>query len=66
VLVVEHEPEMMLSSDKIIDIGPGAGELGGEVVFQGTAAELISSGAITDGQSTCAAKSKSNRRRIAG
>src|SRR5882724_5597011 len=44
VLVVEHEPEMMLSSDKIIDIGPGAGELGGEVVFQGTAAELIHRG----------------------
>src|SRR6185369_10376530 len=31
VLVVEHEPEMMMSSDKVIDIGPGAGELGGEV-----------------------------------
>lgn len=44
VLVVEHEPEMMMSSDKIIDIGPGAGELGGEVVFQGTTAELIQRG----------------------
>src|SRR6185369_5320988 len=44
VLVVEHEPEMMMSSDKVIDIGPGAGELGGEVVFQGTADELIHRG----------------------
>ncbi len=44
VLVVEHEPEMMLSSDKLIDIGPGAGELGGEVVFQGSADELIKKG----------------------
>src|SRR4029078_12766217 len=44
VLVVEHEPEMMMSSDKIIDIGPGAGELGGEVVFQGKTAELIQRG----------------------
>ena len=44
VLVVEHEPEMMLSSDKLIDIGPGAGELGGEVVFQGTTQEMIKRG----------------------
>src|SRR5678816_4399718 len=44
VLVVEHEPEMMLSSDKLIDIGPGAGELGGEVVFQGTTEEMTRRG----------------------
>jgi excinuclease ABC subunit A len=44
VLVVEHEPEMMMSSDKLIDIGPGAGELGGEVVFQGAASEIIRRG----------------------
>src|SRR5437868_3940773 len=42
VLVVEHEPEMMMAADKVIDIGPGAGELGGEVVFSGTPKELIS------------------------
>jgi excinuclease ABC subunit A len=48
VLVVEHEPEMMLAADKIIDIGPGAGELGGEVVFQGTTQQLISgNGSLT-------------------
>ena len=41
VLVVEHEPEMMMSADKIIDIGPGAGELGGEVVFTGTPREMV-------------------------
>jgi excinuclease ABC subunit A len=44
VLVVEHEPEMMMASDKLIDIGPGAGELGGEVVFQGTTQEMIERG----------------------
>jgi excinuclease ABC subunit A len=44
VLVVEHEPEMMFSSDKLIDIGPGAGELGGEVVFQGTNQEMTRRG----------------------
>jgi excinuclease ABC subunit A len=35
VLVVEHESEMMRSADYILDIGPGAGELGGEVVYEG-------------------------------
>jgi excinuclease ABC subunit A len=48
VLVVEHEPEMMIAADKIIDIGPGAGELGGEVVFQGTIEKLMNgSGSLT-------------------
>ncbi|MBI3650665.1 MAG: excinuclease ABC subunit UvrA [Acidobacteria bacterium] len=48
VLVVEHEPEMMIAADKIIDIGPGAGELGGEVVFQGTTQQLINgNGSLT-------------------
>ncbi|HVF89442.1 MAG TPA: excinuclease ABC subunit UvrA [Blastocatellia bacterium] len=44
VLVVEHEPEMMMAADRIIDIGPGAGELGGEVVFTGTPQEIVSRG----------------------
>jgi excinuclease ABC subunit A len=35
VLVVEHDPDMMMNSDQIIDMGPGAGMQGGEVVFQG-------------------------------
>jgi len=35
VLVVEHEAEMMRAADHVIDIGPGAGELGGQVVYQG-------------------------------
>ena len=42
VLVVEHEPSMMTAADKIIDIGPGAGELGGEVVFSGSPKEMLS------------------------
>jgi excinuclease ABC subunit A len=40
VLVVEHDEEIMRSADQIIDIGPLAGQLGGEVVFQGTHNEL--------------------------
>jgi excinuclease ABC subunit A len=44
VLVVEHEPEMILSADHLIDIGPGAGELGGEVVFSGPPDRLMKNG----------------------
>ena len=40
VLVVEHDEDTMLTADQIIDIGPGAGEKGGYVVAQGTAAEI--------------------------
>ena len=41
VLVVEHDEETMLAADQIIDIGPGAGEHGGIIVAQGTAAEIM-------------------------
>lgn len=40
-LVVEHDEETMLEADHIIDIGPGAGEGGGEIVAEGTAAEIM-------------------------
>ncbi|MDP4185593.1 MAG: excinuclease ABC subunit UvrA [Bacteroidota bacterium] len=40
VLVVEHDEEIMRAADEIIDIGPGAGQHGGEVVFQGTHQQL--------------------------
>src|SRR5262249_13787435 len=50
VLVVEHEPEMMLAADKVIDIGPGAGELGGEVVFSGSPKEMVESGQSLTGK----------------
>jgi excinuclease ABC subunit A len=40
VLVVEHDPEIMRSADHIVDLGPRAGEHGGEVVFQGSYADL--------------------------
>jgi len=39
-LVVEHDPQIMLEADRILDIGPGAGERGGEIVFFGTPAQL--------------------------
>ncbi len=40
-LVVEHDPQVMLAADRIIDIGPGPGEHGGRIVFQGTPAALM-------------------------
>ncbi len=40
VLVVEHDKDTMLEADEIIDLGPGAGEYGGEIVAQGTASSL--------------------------
>ena len=39
-LVVEHDPQIMLEADRIIDLGPGAGERGGKVVFYGTPREI--------------------------
>lgn len=40
VIVVEHDPEMITSSDYIIDMGPKAGEYGGEVIFSGSLSEI--------------------------
>lgn len=47
VLVVEHDRETMLHADHIVDLGPGAGIHGGEVVAQGTPAEVAESSSLT-------------------
>ncbi|HEX6222183.1 MAG TPA: excinuclease ABC subunit UvrA [Acidimicrobiia bacterium] len=47
VLVVEHEPETIEIADHIVDLGPGAGSGGGEVVFEGSVEELRVSGTLT-------------------
>lgn len=47
VIVVEHDEDMMRNADWIIDIGPRAGRKGGEVVFQGTPADLLKSDTLT-------------------
>ena len=47
VIVVEHDQDMMLNADYIVDIGPRAGRKGGEVVFQGTPAELLKADTLT-------------------
>jgi len=47
VLVVEHEPEAIDIADHVVDLGPGAGTAGGEVVFEGTIDGLRASGTLT-------------------
>ncbi len=47
VLVVEHKPEVIAIADHVVDLGPGAGAAGGEVVFEGAVEELRSSGTLT-------------------
>ncbi len=47
VLVVEHDEDMMLAADYVVDIGPGAGRKGGEVMFQGTPQQMLSSHTLT-------------------
>jgi excinuclease ABC subunit A len=47
VIVVEHDKDMMLDSDYIVDIGPKAGRKGGEVVYQGTVGNMLNHSTIT-------------------
>ena len=47
VIVVEHDKDIMLDADYIVDIGPKAGRKGGEVVFQGTPAEMLDTDTLT-------------------
>ncbi len=50
VIVVEHDPEAILAADHVIDMGPGAGDEGGEIVAQGTPQELARDGHSLTGQ----------------
>ncbi len=47
VLVVEHKPETIAIADHIVDLGPGAGSAGGEIVFEGSYDQLRKSGTVT-------------------
>ncbi|WP_370518467.1 ATP-binding cassette domain-containing protein [Nostocoides sp. HKS02] len=47
VLVVEHKPEAIAIAEHVVDLGPGAGSAGGEVMFEGTVAGLRASGTVT-------------------
>ncbi len=46
-VVVEHDPQVMVAADRIIDIGPGPGERGGRIVFDGTPAQLRAAPSLT-------------------
>lgn len=46
-VVVEHDPQVMVAADRIIDIGPGPGERGGQIVFDGTPAKLRTARTLT-------------------
>ncbi len=47
VVVVEHDKDMMLAADYVVDMGPKAGRLGGEVVFSGTPAQMLQTHTLT-------------------
>ena len=47
IIVVEHDEETIRTADYLIDLGPGAGEHGGEVIFQGTPSQLLADGAAS-------------------
>lgn len=47
VIVVEHDPQTILSADWVIDMGPGAGKYGGKIIFEGTPKQLLKSNTLT-------------------
>jgi len=47
VIVVEHDKDMMMAADYVVDLGPNAGRLGGEVVFSGTPEEMLQANTLT-------------------
>ncbi|WP_106401244.1 excinuclease ABC subunit UvrA [Actinocorallia populi] len=64
VLVVEHDPDVMREADAIIEIGPGAGEHGGELVFHGPFAELLTADTPTGRALTRVSSGESRRRPV--
>ncbi|MGB3289520.1 MAG: excinuclease ABC subunit UvrA, partial [Burkholderiaceae bacterium] len=46
-VVVEHDPQVMVAADRILDIGPGPGERGGQIIFDGTPAQLRQADTLT-------------------
>jgi excinuclease UvrABC ATPase subunit len=66
VLVVEHKPEAIEIADHVVDLGPGAGTAGGEVVFEGTVEGLRASGTLTGRHLSDRATLKPSVRRSSG
>ncbi len=63
VVVVEHDEAMIRCADHVIDMGPGAGRLGGEIVAQGTPESVINNPNSLTGQYLCGAKTFDSQRR---
>ncbi len=55
IVVVEHDADVMRAADHIIDMGPGAGELGGHIVFEGSYRKIMANGAARSPRNICAA-----------
>ena len=66
VLVVEHKPEVITIADHVVDLGPGAGTAGGEVVFEGTVEGLRASQTLTGRHLTDRASLKASVRKPTG
>ena len=66
VLVIEHKPDVISIADHVVDLGPGAGDDGGQVCFQGTVAELRSSDTLTGRHLAYRAALKAHPRKASG
>lgn len=66
VIVVEHDPQTMMASDWIVDIGPGAGKHGGKVMFEGTPQQMLKSHTLTGDYLSGRKKIESKEAKIVG
>jgi excinuclease UvrABC ATPase subunit len=66
VLVIEHKPEMIAIADHVVDLGPGAGTAGGQIVFEGSVDGLRASGTLTGRHLSDRASLKSSVRKPSG
>src|SRR5690606_34409589 len=66
VILVEHDPAMIRGADRVIELGPGAGEHGGRVVFDGTPGRLIESDTATGKALRARHEAGGERRRASG
>ena len=67
IVVVEHDPDVMRAADHIVDLGPGAGEHGGDIVFEGRCDQLLAGRQPTRSPpAICAANCRFPRRASAG
>lgn len=65
-LVVEHDPEILEAADRVVELGPGAGEQGGRIVFDGTPADLATKNTATGRALRERAEPKKQRRPLEG